>query len=293
MPYFKPFPVADESDSKRFSVRVRTAVRRCTRTVFAGSVALRGIGVQFAHRRDAQLTRPVARDPIYRRRRFDAEIIELCVRWYITYRLSYRDLVAMMAERNIVVSHTTIHRWVIRYVPEFEKRWNRFVRHVNTSWRVDETYIRVRGKWTYLYRAVDKHGKTVDFLLRPDRSVAAAQAFFRKALFGCLPRWPRKITLDGLKQSHLALRLLRREDPKWKYVQVRCSQYLNNLIEQDHRAIKRRCASMTGFKSLESAAITLAGIELAHRIRKRQFSLGRGRYRNFGSLKQIWERALA
>ena len=109
----------------------------------------------------------------------------------------------------------------------------------------------------------------------------------------CLPWWPRKKTLDGLRQSHLALRLLRREDPKWKYVQVRCSQYLNNLIEQDHRAIKRRCASMGGFKSFSSAAITLAGIELAHRIRKRQFSLGPGRYRNFGSLKQICDRALA
>jgi transposase-like protein len=214
------------------------------------------------------MTRPIVRDPIYRRRRFDAEIIELCVRWYITYRLSYRDLVAMMAERGIAVSHTTIHRWVIRYMPEFDKRWNRFVRPVNNSWRVDETYIRVGGKWNYLYRAVDKHGKTVDFLLRPDRSVAAAQAFFRKALSRCLPKWPRKITLDGLKQSHLALRYLRREDPKWKYVQVRCSQYLNNLIEQDHRAIKRRCASMAGFKSFRCAAITLAGIELAHRIRR-------------------------
>jgi hypothetical protein len=108
--------------------------------------------------------------------------------------------------------------------------------------RPTHPYIKVRGKWNYLYRAVDKHGKTVDFLLHPDRSVAAAQAFFRKALSRCLPQWPRKITLDGLRQSHLALRYLRREDPKWKYVQVRCSQYLNNLIEQDHRAIKRRCA---------------------------------------------------
>jgi transposase-like protein len=166
-------------------------------------------------------------------------------------------------------------------------------RPVNTSWRVDETYISIRGKWNYLYRPVDKHGKTVDFLLRPDRSVAAAQAFFRKALSTSLPRWPRTTTLDGLKQSHLALRLLRREDPKWKYVLVRSSQYLNNLIEQDHRAIKRRCASMGGFKSFRSAAITSSGIELAHRIRKRQFSLGRGRYRNFGSLKQIWDRTLA
>ena len=135
---------------------------------------------------------------------------------------------------------------MIRYVPEFEKRWNRFAQPVNASWRVDETYIEIRGRFTYLYRAVDKHGKTVDFLLRPDRGIAAAQAFFRKALSTSLPRWPRKITLDGHLQSHMALRLLRREDPKWKYVEVRSNPYLNNIIEQDHRAIKRRCKTNLG-----------------------------------------------
>jgi transposase-like protein len=102
--------------------------------------------------------------------------------------LSYRDLQAMMAERGIVVSHSTILRWVGRYVPGFEKRFNRFARPVNTSWRADETYINIRGKWSYFYRAVDKHGKTVDFLLRPDRGMAAAQAFFRKALSKSLPK---------------------------------------------------------------------------------------------------------
>ena len=113
----------------------------------------------------------------------------------------------------------------------------------------------------------------------PARIESPNDAFFRKALSASLPRWPRKITLDGHLQSHIALRLLRREDPKWKYVEVRSNQYLNNIIEQDHRAIKRRCAAMVGgFKSFRSAAITLAGIELAHRIRKRQFSFGRGRY---------------
>ena len=170
------------------------------------------------------MTQAKTRDPVYRRRRFEAEIIELCVRWYITYRLSYRDLAAMMAERGLSMSHTTILRWVIHYVSESEKRWNRWARRVNSSWRVDETYVRVRGKWHYLYRAVDKHGKTVDFLLRPDHGIAAAQAFFRKALTTSLPRWPRKVTLDGNPSSHQALRLLRRENPRWKYVLVRTCQ---------------------------------------------------------------------
>jgi hypothetical protein len=112
------------------------------------------------------MTQPIPRDAIYRRRVFDAEVIELCVRWYITYRLSYRDLVEIMAERGVQVAHTTILRWVLRYVPEYEKRWRRFLKPVRTSWRVDETYVSIRGRWHYLYRAVEKQGKTIDFLLR-------------------------------------------------------------------------------------------------------------------------------
>ena len=126
------------------------------------------------------MTKPIARDPMYRKRVFDADIIELCVRWYITYRLSYRDLVEMMAERGIKVAHSTILRWVARYVPEFEKGWNRLSKTVGTSWRVDETYISIKAKWNYLHRAVAKNGKTVDFLLRRDWGIAAAQAFFRR-----------------------------------------------------------------------------------------------------------------
>ena len=108
-----------------------------------------------------------------------------------------------------------------------------------------------------------------------------------------LPRWPRKVNLDGNTASHRALRLLGHEDSRWESVVVRSRRYLDNIVEQDHRAIKRRCASMTGFKSFGTAAITLAGIELAHRIRKRQFSFGRGRKRRVSSLKQLWDRALA
>ena len=111
----------------------------------------------------------------------------------------------MMAERGLSLAHTTIMRWVQRYVPEFEKRWNRFARHAGGSWRVDETYVKIRGRWVYLYRAVDKAGKTVDFLLRTKRDVAAAKAFFRRA-FASQGRLPRKITLDGYQASHRAAR---------------------------------------------------------------------------------------
>jgi transposase-like protein len=237
------------------------------------------------------MTRAIARDPIYRRRRFQSEIIELCVRWYLTYRLSYRDIVEMMAERGIILSHSTILRWVQRYVPEFEKRWGRYARRVHSSWRMDETSVSVRGGAHYLYRAVD-NGKTVDSLLCVDRSESAARAFLTR-LKTHQPRRPRKVNLDGNAASHRALRLLRQENPEWRSVVVRSSRYLNNIVEQDHRAIKRRCAPMLALKTFRTAAVTLAGVELAHRIRKRQFSFGRGGPRRFSSLKSLWERALA
>jgi transposase-like protein len=238
------------------------------------------------------MTKPIERDAIYRGRRFQNETIELCVRWYVTYRLSYRDLAAMMAERGIILSHTTIMRWVLRYVPEYERRWARYATPVNSSWRMDETAIRVRGKSTYLYRAVDKYGKSVDSLLREDRGIEAAQAFFRKAVVTQRSNWPRKVNLDGHAASHRALRLLRHENRKWQPVVVRSCRYLNNIVEQDHRAIKRRCAPMLGLKSISTAAITLSGIELAHRIHKRQFSFRRGRSPGRPSLKELWEQAL-
>lgn len=239
------------------------------------------------------MPRARTRDPIYPQRRFPAEVIETCVRWYITYRLNYRDLVSLMAERGIAVSHTTIMRWVLRYVPEYEARWGRYAQPANSSWRMDETAVRVRGGNHYLYRAVDKHGQSVDSLLCTGRDRAAAKAFFEQAVRRPNSGWPGKVNVDGHMATHVALRLLGRRERRWRSVQVRSNRYLNNIVEQDHRAIKRRCASMLGLKSFRTAAITLAGIELAHRIRKRQFSLPSATGRRRDSPKELWDLALA
>jgi transposase-like protein len=121
-------------------------------------------------------------EELFAGRHFDREVIISCERWYLRYKLSFRDLVEMMAELGLPIAHTTILRWVRRYAPEFIKRWNRFSRFTGRSWRVDETYIKVRGVWVYLYRAVDKTERTVDFRLSKKRDVGAAKAFFRKAI---------------------------------------------------------------------------------------------------------------
>ena len=181
-------------------------------------------------------------------------------------------------------------RWIQRYVPEFERRWNRFARPVGRSWRVDETYVKIRGRWTYLYRAVDKEGKTVDFLLRAKRDIAAAKAFFRRAFRG-QGRLPHKITLDGYQASHRAAKEALGEHSEGNQCEVRSSKYVNNLIEQDHRSIKLRLASMLGLKHFRRAATTIAGIELMHRIRKGQFKLGKLRVQDENRSRDLESRS--
>ena len=177
----------------------------------------------------------------------------------------------MMAERGILLAHTTILRWVQRYVPEFEKRWSRYARPVGNSWRVDETYLKIKGQWVYLYRAVDKVGRTVDFLLSRRRDIAAAKRFFSRATrqHGV----PRVITLDGYAASHRAVAKLKEVGTLPRRVRVRSCKYLNNVVEQDHRRIKQRIRPMLGFKRFETAAVTIRGIELAEKIKKQQFNL--------------------
>jgi len=135
-------------------------------------------------------------DELFEGRHFNREIIVLCVRWYLRFKLSFRDLVEMMAERGLSLVHTTIMRWVHYYAPEFERRWNRFARPAGSSWRVDETYIKVKKVWMYLYRAVDSQGNTLEFMLSPTRNALAAKGFFSKALAATHTSTPRVITVD-------------------------------------------------------------------------------------------------
>ena len=237
-----------------------------------------------------QMPRFVPVEELFKGRHFDREIVVLCVRWYLSYKLSYRDLVAMMNERGIDLAHTTILRWVQHYSPEFEKRWKRFARSVGGSWRMDETYIRIKGAWTYLYRAVDKAGKTVDFYLSRKRDVNAAKAFLRKAMKG--QRVPTKITLDAYAASHRAVADLKETCELPKRVLVRSCKYLNDRIEQDHRRVKQRLRPMLGLKSFRTAAVVIGGIELAEKIKKGQVKIGKLGGRT-ARMPEIWQAALA
>jgi transposase-like protein len=213
------------------------------------------------------------------------------VRWYLRYKLSFRDGVEMMSERGLHLAHITILRWVQRYAPEFIKCWNRFGRPAGRFWRVDETYIKVRGQWTYLYRAVDKCGQTIDFRFSRTRDVFAAKAFLKKAIRHEVQP-PHTITLDGYAASHRAVREMRTDGLLPKDTKLRSSKYLNNLIEQDHRGVKSRTGPMLDFKNFESAVITIAGVELRRRIHKNQFALSRLRIRGQAA-HAIWNAVLA
>jgi transposase-like protein len=173
-------------------------------------------------------------------------IIMLCVRWCLSYKLRYRDLVEMMVERGLSLSHTTLLRWTQHFVPVVEAKFRRFAKPVGKSWRVDETYIKVKGQWVYLYRVVDKAGKTVDFYLSPKRDIKAAKRFFLKATHH--RGKSTTINLDGYEASHQAVASLKDARILLKDTQVHSNKYLNNLIEQDHRHIKQRTKPMLGVK---------------------------------------------
>ena len=220
----------------------------------------------------------------FKGRHFPKDIILRCVRWYIAYSLSYRDIEEMLAERGISADHATLNRWVIGYAPKLEDQFRKsYKKCVGTSWRMDETYIKVQGKWTYLYRAVDKEGKTIDFMLSKNRDTEAARSFFAKAIGS--NGLPEKVTIDksgantaGLIAINLQLTLFAAillslftcNEALKLQIDVRQIKYLNNIVEQDHRGIKRITKPMMGFKAFHSAEATLSGIELHRMLRKNQ-----------------------
>src|SRR4030095_12250510 len=194
------------------------------------------------------------------------------VRWYLAYPLSYRHVEELMKERGVPVDHATIQRWVVKYSPQLEEAFHRRKRPVGRRWRMEETYIRVKGEWRYVYRAVDKSGQTIDFLLTEHRDTEAALRFLTQAI--CRHGVPEMITIDGSEANEAAIK--RYNETHSTHIIIRQVKYLNNMVEQDHRAVKRVTRPMLGFKSFDAAQVTLAGIELMHMLKTQQLMVESG-----------------
>ena len=212
-------------------------------------------------------------------------VIMLFVYMKCRFSLSYRDLEEMMMIRGAKIDHATLQRWLKRFASLIDKRVRQRKKPVNGSWRMDETYIKLNGKWVYLYRAVDKEGNTIDFLLRAKRDATSAKAFFRKA-FKENGR-PGKVTIDKSGSNKAALDYFNKGVPKEEEIEVRQIKYLNNIVEQDHLFIKKRTRPMLGFKNFYSAKETISGIENIRMIQKGQIlsqSSCQSSFNNFANL---------
>jgi transposase, IS6 family len=210
------------------------------------------------------------RPPLFRKRQFEPIIIVTCVRWYCRFSLSLRDLEELMAERGLAVDHTTIWRWVQRYGPEVHRRLRGNVKQKSSTWHMDETFVRIAGRWRYLFRAVDSHGQTVDFYLSETRDREAAKRFLKKALANPDNRAPHVFARDGLRSYPAAIRELQKEGLIHGACRHRTRPYANNRIESDHRFIKRRLRTMQGPRNTRTAQGLVQAIEAVHMIRKGQ-----------------------
>ena len=208
----------------------------------------------------------------FKGRHFPKDIILMAVRWKLALPLSYRAIEELMAERGTALDHSTVQKWVVYYAPRLEEAFRKRKKPVGKSWRMDETYIKVSGKWCYLYRAVDKEGKTIDFMLSETRDRPAVLKFFKKSIGSSA--LPQKVNIDK-SGSHTAA-LERINNLLFIYglwhllIEIRRIKYLNNMVEQDHRGIKNITKYTLGFKSFESAEATIAGIELHRMLKKEQ-----------------------
>jgi len=203
-------------------------------------------------------------------RHFEPELILLCVRWYCRYQLSYRDVEEMMRERGLFVDHSTVWRWVQRYAPEINKRIRPHLKMAGTAYRIDETYIKVGKQCKYLYRAVDKEGQTIEFMLSAKRDVLAAKRFFKKMMRADHRRLPFSINVDKNAAYPDAFTSSQDEQILPHDCKLRRVKYLNNVIEQDHRFIKKKVRASQCFKSFHTAERTLEGVEAMHMIGKGQ-----------------------
>ncbi len=208
----------------------------------------------------------------FKGRHFQHDMILQSMRWYLAYALSYRDIEEMMAERGFSVDHSTINRWVLHYSPQLEAAFRRKKKRTGGRWRMDESYIKVKGQWKYYYRAVDKQGQTIDFLLTATRDTKAAFRFLKKAI-GQNGK-PSLVNIDQSGANQAGLKQYNRDYKK--RIKIRQCKYLNNIIEQDHRRINRLTRPMLGFKNFYAAQRMLAGIEVMAMIKKGQMQTSAG-----------------
>ena len=204
----------------------------------------------------------------FKGRQFPGEVIVLCVRWYLRYPLSYEHVAELVAERGVEVDASCIWRWVQAYAPELNKRCRPHLKPTNKSYRIDETYINVKGENKYLYRALDSTGQTIDFLRTAKRDTAAAKRFLRKAIDASGNPMPRVKNVDKNPAYPAAVEGLKADGTIPRRVALRQCKYLNNVIEQDHRTVKKRVWLAKGYGSFQSAWRTLQGIETVNMIRK-------------------------
>ncbi len=210
-------------------------------------------------------------------RHFEPELILLCVRWYLRYQLSYRDVEEMMRERGLSVDHSTVFRWVQRYAPEINKRMRPHLKLAGASYRIDETYVKVGKSWEYLYRALDEDGNTIEFLLTAKRDITAVKRFFKKIMRADHRRLPFSISVDKHASYPEAFTASQEEKVIPFDCRLRRTKYLTNIVEQDHRFIRRRWRAMQCFRSFHTAERTLEGIEALHMIHKGQVKRLAGR----------------
>lgn len=210
-------------------------------------------------------------------RHFEPAIILLCVRWYCRYSLSYRDLAEMIEERGFTVHHSTIWRWIQRYAPEINRRMRPHLKLAGASYRIDETYVKVGKQWKYLYRALDKEGNTIEFMLSAKRDVSAAKRFFKKVMRADHRRLPFSVSVDKHASYPEAFAASQTEKVLPSDCRLRRTKYLTNIVEQDHRFVRRRWRAMQCFRTFHTAERTLEGVEALHMMRKGQVKRLKGR----------------